>query len=236
MGVYVDIDLDFLVKPIKQEGINNIRKYKGEECFISNVEEFISRLNTLGLLRAKQKKFFTNHKKSYTYWWINRSLNNTVIHIDAHSDLYRNKQADLTLLRDTDMNCDDYMWYALRDGFIDKIYWVIPDDSYDLNDENILKKFVPADIIANINKKQDQIDYLIEVNTRQGIKKIEYSILKFDSLSSFNNIDLLTVATSPEFYSERADEHIFKALELLGASEDEIMRIKNFHKEITSSE
>lgn len=232
MGIYVDIDLDFLVKPIKQEGTNNIRKYKGEDCSVSDVENFISKLENLGLLKARQKKFFTNHKKSYTYWWINKSQNNTLIHIDAHSDLYRNKQKDLTLLRDTDMNCDDYIWYAIRDGFIDKIYWVIPGDSYDLSDENILKKFVPSDILVEMNKKENQADFLMEVITRQGIKKIEYSILHLDSLPRFENIDLLTVATSPEFYSEKADEHIFKALRHLGASEDEIKRIMQFHQGI----
>ena len=232
MGIYVDIDLDFLVKPIKQKGINNTRKYKGEDCSVSNVDDFISKLNNLGLLNAKQKKFFTNHKKSYTYWWINRSLNNTVIHIDAHSDLYRNKQRDLTLLRDTDMNCDDYIWYALRDGFIDKIYWVIPEDSYDLSDENVLKKFVPADVLVEMDKKEKQVDYLMEVITRQGIKRIEYSVLHLDCLLTFENIDLLTVATSPEFYSNKADEHIFKALRLLGASDDEIKRIMQFHQEM----
>ncbi|KRQ86738.1 hypothetical protein ABG79_01490 [Caloramator mitchellensis] len=232
MRIYVDIDLDFLVKPIKQEGINNIRKYKGEDCTVSNVENFISTLNNLRLLKAKQKKFFTNHKKSYTYWWINRSLNNTLIHIDAHSDLYRNKQRDLTLLSDTDMNCDDYIWYAIRDGFIEKIYWVVPDDSYNLCDESVVKKFVPSDVLVEMSMKENQVDFLLEVITRYGIKKIQYTVLHLNQLPRFDSIDLLTVATSPEFYSDKADEHIFKALRLLGASEDEIKRIMQFHQEI----
>ncbi|SEF78904.1 hypothetical protein SAMN05660865_01015 [Caloramator fervidus] len=232
MGIYVDIDLDFLVKPIKQEGINNKRLYKGEECFVSDIEEFILNLKEHGLLNTKQKKFFTNHKKSYTYWWINRSLNNTVIHIDAHSDLYRNKQENLTLLKDTDMNCDDYMWYAIRDGFISKIYWVVPYNSYNLNDPKVAEKFVPQKLVKSINIKNNCIDYTLEVITRLGIKNIEYSILTFENLPNFKEIELLTVATSPEFYSEKADTYIFKALSLLGATEEELERIKKFHEKM----
>jgi len=235
MGIYVDIDLDFLIKPIKQEGENNRRLYKGENCFVDDIYNFVSKLQSHGLLNSKEKKFFTNHKKSYTYWWIKRTTNNTVIHIDAHSDLYRNKQKDLTLLRDLDMNCDDYMWYAIRDGFISEIYWVVPDNSYDLKDEKVYKKFVPQNLLKSLVIEENLIHYTFDILTRIGEKTIDYFVLTFDKLPYFENIDLVTVATSPEFYSEKADEYIFKALYLLGANDEEIERIKKFHLDITKA-
>ncbi|EYE89158.1 hypothetical protein Q428_04265 [Fervidicella metallireducens AeB] len=232
MAVYLDIDLDFLVKPIRKESINNVRMYKYEECSVDNVDEFIELLKSKGLLNSKDKKFFTNHKKSYTYWWIKRLMDNTLIHIDAHSDLYRNKNRNLTLLRDTDMGCDDYIWFAIRDGFISKIIWVIPDGLYDLSEADLAKKFIPEDMILDYRYEENQLKIKFEVDTRIGNRVIEYCICNLLHLPAFENIEMMTVATSPEFTSESCDKEMMRALTFLGASEDEITRIMKLHKEM----
>lgn len=232
MGVYVDIDLDYLVKPVIKKSINNKRLYKYNSCSIEDVDKFVNDIKKRGLLNANEKKFFTSHRKSYTYWWIKKRLDMTVIHIDAHSDLYRNKQKNLNYLSDTDMGCDDYLWYAIRDGFISELYWVIPDGLYNLSDSEIPKKFLPENMLTYYGYENGTLNIKFDVITRLGEKTIEYHITTLNKLVHFNDIEMITVATSPEFVPESCDKHFFKALSLLGADENEIERIKVMHSEM----
>lgn len=234
MGVYLDIDLDFLVSPVRQKSINNVRVYKNDKCKISDVDEFIKALNTKGLLNPKDKRFFTSHRKSYTYWWINKLMDMTLIHIDAHSDLYRVKNKALTLLCDSDMGCDDYIWYAIRDGFISKIYWVIPEGLYNLRETDLAKRFISKDMLKNYSYEDNMLKIDFEVETRLGKREIKYSICTLKALPCFDRIDFMTVATSPEFIPQDADMDIYKALKLLGASSEDIERISKMHKDMPS--
>lgn len=232
MGIYVDIDLDYLVKPVEKESINNIRIYNNNKSIVDNVEMFVNKLDEKGLLGTSNRKFFTNHRKSYTYWWIAKRQNMTVIHIDAHSDLYRNRNSDLTMLRDTDMGCDDYIWYAIRDGFISKLYWVVPENLYDLSSSSIVKRFIPENMIKYYIYENEILNIIFNVKTRLGNRIIDYKICTIENLPQFKMPELITVATSPEFIPQSADNEIFKALELLGAGNDEIERIKRMHSEM----
>lgn len=230
MNVYVDIDLDYLVKPIQQKSINNIRTYKNNDCQISDTEVFIEQLKNKGLMNVKEKKFFTNHKKSYTYWWIRKMYDMTLIHIDAHSDLYRNRTRDLMTLCDTDMGCDDYIWYALRDGFISKIYWVIPDGLYDLSNIELSRQFISESMILNCSCEDRAMKIRFSVNTRIGEREIDYTICTIDKLPYIESAEMLTVATSPEFVPETADSVFEKVLFELGAKDEEIKRIIDMHR------
>lgn len=61
MGVYVDIDLDYLVKPVNKTGTNNVRAYRGDSCEVEGVHNFVQSLLSKGLFNCTDKKFFTNH-------------------------------------------------------------------------------------------------------------------------------------------------------------------------------
>lgn len=236
MGIYLDIDLDYLVTPVRQKSINNIRVYKNDECSVYDINKFAEQLMKKGLLGAKERKFFTNHRKSYTYWWIKKYMDMTLVHIDAHSDLYRNRSRDLTQLSDTDMSCDDYIWYAIRDGFISRIYWVIPDGLYNLEDKELAYRFISSDMLESCSYTDNMLNINFSIKTRVGEKNIQYSICTLDNLPEFNEIDMLTTATSPEFIPQAADKYIEETLGLLGASCEDIMRIMTLHKEMPSND
>lgn len=235
MNIYVDIDLDYLVKPVQQKSINNLRLYKNNICQISEADVFINKLKSKGLLNVRERKFFTNHKKSYTYWWIKKMYNMTLIHVDAHSDLYRNRNRELTLLNDMDMGCDDYIWYGIRDGFISKIFWVIPEGLYDLGNIELSRQFIAEDMIIQSSCEKDAMKIKFSVNTRIGEREIDYIICTIDKLPEIDSAALLTVATSPEFVPEAADCVFEKVLHELGAGDEEIERIMKMHQEMPIS-
>lgn len=230
MSVYVDIDLDYLVKPVQQKSTNNVRIYKNNNCQISEPDEFIDKIKNKGLLNVKERKFFTNHKKSYTYWWIKKMYNMTLIHVDAHSDLYRNRSRDLTALSDMDMGCDDYIWYGIRDGFISKIFWVIPEGLYDLTNIELSKQFISESMIIHSSCEDGLMKIIFSANTRIGEREIDYTICTIDKLPQIESAELLTVATSPEFVPEAADHVFEKVLCELGAKDEEIERIMDMHR------
>lgn len=236
MGIYVDIDLDYLVKPVQQRSTNNIRTYKNSSCEISDTNEFIEKINLKGLLNVKERKFFTNHKKSYTYWWIKKKYDMTLIHIDAHSDLYRNRNRNLTILNDMDMGCDDYIWYGIRDGFISKIFWVVPEGLYDLSKIELARQFISESMIIDSSCEDGVMKIEFSANTRVGEREISYTICTLDKLPKIEAAEMLTVATSPEFVPEAADCVFEKVLHELGAKDEETERIMDMHRDMPCKE
>lgn len=236
MGVYVDIDLDYLIKPVRTKSINNVRLYRNEKCETGDLDAFIDALREKGLLNVKEKKFFTNHRKSYTYWWIKKLTGMTLIHIDAHSDLYRNRSSNLNALRDTDMSCDDYIWYAIRDGFIEKIYWVIPEGLYDLSDGSLPERFIQREMTESTSYSDGVLNIKFKVITRFGEKVIDYTVTTIEKLPVLMGCELLTAATSPEFIPLAADKLIKDALEKLGADGETVERIMKQHFEMPDKE
>lgn len=232
MGIYLDIDLDYIVKPVEIKSINGIRSYAGNDCSVGGFEILMERLKSLGLDKALDKKFFTSHRKSYTYWWIKKRMDMTLIHIDAHSDLYRNRSYDITGLKDTDMGCDDYIWYALRDGFISRLYWIVPEGLLDFKNKELHRKFISDEMLIDFKNYDDKLEMTFKVLTRIGEKKIPYTICTADKLCIREKPELMTVATSPEFVPLKADESIFSALKELGASYSDVERITKMHTEM----
>jgi hypothetical protein len=229
MGIYVDIDLDYLVKPVQLKSTNNIRTYKNNHCEVSDADEFIEKIKNKGLLNVRERKFFTNHKKSYTYWWIRKMYDMTLIHIDAHSDLYRNRNMNLTILNNMEMGCDDYIWYGIRDGFISKIFWVVPEGLYDLGSMELAKQFISESMIIDSSCEEGVMKIKFSVSTRVGEKEISYTICTIDKLPKIEGAEMLTVATSPEFVPEAADCVFERVLNELGAADEEIKRIMDMH-------
>lgn len=228
--VLIDIDIDYFVKPVYQNTVNGIRLYKDELCIIENVHDFFKKLETK-ISIPQEKHIFTNHRKSYIYWWMKRLKNCTLIHIDAHSDLYRNKQNDLRHLSDVDMNCDDYLWYALRDDFIDEIFWVCPDEFIDTACMDKLEKMFSPSMIKSVGTENGMINVNLDIITRSVFGKIiKVHILKIDDLPCFNTKSLmLTMATSPEFIPASADILIDQVNSVIGFDDSSVLNIKKQH-------
>jgi len=87
-----------------------------------------------------------------------RIENCTVIHVDAHSDLYLYKQKDLRLLNDIEMSCGDYLWYAIRDNFVNEIYWVCPANLIDFNCKKSVEKIIGSNITRSIDVSNNILD------------------------------------------------------------------------------
>ncbi|HEY3298530.1 MAG TPA: hypothetical protein VGK34_07735, partial [Armatimonadota bacterium] len=73
---------------------------------------------------ARRVSVFDNHDGSL-HLWDEMCVNNaTVVHVDAHHDLFT----------DTGMNCPsigDYLRWALAEGVVREIYWVIPEPAFE---------------------------------------------------------------------------------------------------------
>jgi hypothetical protein len=228
--IYIDLDMDYFVKPVQKSSVNGIRKYKDESCDIEYPYGTINKLKSR-VLFPEEKHIFTNHKKSYIYWWMKRIEGCTVIHMDAHSDLYRNKQKDLRLLRDTEMNCDDYLWYAIRDGFINEIYWVYPQGVVNIDDEEIAERIFGTSVINKKEFLENELSVCLDIIDGRGTNKnINIHILEIDSLPFFKEkAIMLTAATSPEFIPEKADILIDHLDSLIGFDQDNIKAVKRQH-------
>lgn len=237
MGVlYLDFDLDYFVKPVFKSSTNGIRLYKNENCEIGDVICFFEKL-LKKIEIPSEKHIFTNHKKSFIYWWMKRFTDCTVIHIDAHSDLYRNKHADLRTLSDVEMNCDDYLWYAMRDDFVSDIYWVCPDDSPYIGNLTLSQNMICPSMIKKIEKSNNAINIDFEVINRVGIKKDKrLFVLGIDSLPVFKDpVSMLTFSTSPEFIPGFADRLIDEVDSILHFNRDNIEYVKRMHEIMPSS-
>lgn len=129
MSILLDFDMDFFVRPIYKESRDNHRDYLNEPCQLMPMKTFFQTLANKNLCwKESDVKIFTSHKKSYTFWWTRKYKNCTLIHIDAHSDFYRPKGRDLMAMGNHEITCYNYIWYAVRDGYVKKIYWVLPED------------------------------------------------------------------------------------------------------------
>jgi hypothetical protein len=229
--IYLDIDMDYFVKPVFKYSVNGMRLYKNEECLLDDVGIFFEKLNDK-ISMPVEKHIFTNHKKSYIYWWMKKLKNCILVHIDAHSDLYRNKQKDLRFISDIDMNCDDYLWFALRDDFIDEIYWVCPEDTIYLSDRNSAMNIIGPGMVNNMELVGDIVNIDFEVINRSGTeKKIKLHVLTIDNLPELkNSTAMLTMATSPEFVPSAADKLIGEINTYLNFSADNIEYVKRMHE------
>lgn len=234
-GYYLDIDMDYFVQPIQRSAVDNIRIFKADACETLPVSPVADRLARSGLSWDKKDVHcFTNHKKSYTYWWMDKQEGYTVIHIDAHSDLYRNGEKDLRLLPNSELGCYNYLWYAIRDGYIDEIYWVVPEAIEDIIDSGRAGEIINASLITGI--REDEAGLHINfccIDIRGLEKEIQLHVCLAENLPSFDaKCKRVTIATSPEFIPERADELVFELLECFGAGDDLKHNIYKQHKDM----
>ena len=82
---------------------------------------------------------FDNHKQSYQIWKTNNIKNEIVLHLDTHLDLNWLSRNDISLIDNKTpfgsshnlvMSQDNYLYPAVKNGLIKKIYWLVPDQSW----------------------------------------------------------------------------------------------------------
>ncbi|OGO78568.1 MAG: hypothetical protein A2Y23_13350 [Clostridiales bacterium GWB2_37_7] len=231
--IYLDIDMDFFVAPIEKESVDNIRLYHDGECNTFPIAPMVDKLYNKGIRWDRNKiSVFTNHKTSYTHWWIKKKQNNILVHIDAHSDLYRNSNKDLRLLHNGEIGCYNYIWYGIRDCYIGEVYWVIPDSMIGLLDVEKAGSIINSSLIVEITLDVHGLHILMECIVITGeVRQIPIHVCTLDQLPYFEeNCDKVTIATSPEFVPSACDEVVFELIECFGATKELAQNIYNQHK------
>ena len=236
--IYLDIDMDYFVLPIERSSVDNLRPYAAEECSVSPVKPVFDKLAESRLTWDTAKVHgFTNHMKSYTYWWMQKKIGCSIIHIDAHSDLYRNSKADLRMLSNGEIRCYNYLWYGLRDGYVDEVFWVIPEDLQELLMESRAGEIINQALIEETYMEGGALNIIFRCIDINGVlKSIRLCVCTLDKLPAFHEskynreIERVTIATSPEFIPEKADELIYDLLGGFGLDKDKCDNLYKQHK------
>lgn len=234
-NIYLDIDMDFFVEPIEKESIDNQRLFHDKECKAFPIAPLVDKLYKKGLSWDKSKiSCFTNHKTSYTHWWIMKKNDCVLIHIDAHSDLYRNGRKDLRLLHNGEIGCYNYIWYGIRDCYISEVYWVIPDSLKELLELEKASSIINKELIVEKYRDDQGLHILMECIVITGeVKQIPVHVCTIDMLPAIKGVcEKVTIATSPEFVPAACDELVFELLECFGASEELAQNIYQQHKDM----
>lgn len=228
MALYLDIDLDYFVRPVQQSAITNIRKYKHSPCTLTDPAYLEQILAEKGITLGPKRYAFTNHMQSYLFWRLAKSRGNTVIHLDAHSDLYGHRQVSLSAL--PPLGCQNYLWHAIRENLVREIYWVTPPGLLDLAAFDPRQSFSPEQITSvHVTASGITIDLKqILGDTKRDIK---YRILTAEELPVFNQpAEIITLATSPEFIPAAADRLIRPVCTLLGIPPEKAAQLWQTHQ------
>ncbi|AEF94529.1 hypothetical protein Desca_1681 [Desulfotomaculum nigrificans CO-1-SRB] len=232
MALYLDIDLDYFVLPVIKESTSNRRPPDNLNCQIIDPGKLFNLLTQKGITLGPQRYIFTNHMQSHLRWWINGRRDNVILHIDAHSDLYGHNQQDLTNLKM--LGCQNYLWHSVREGLVKEIYWVMPDNLMDISNPQIVKKMFSSEQLGRVNFA-DNILHVELICSLPGAqqKVIPYHMLYAENLPHFNETaEMVTIATSPEFYPRQADEIIKTVGKWLNFDQAKINKILQQHLEM----
>ncbi len=234
-NIYLDIDMDFFVAPIQRASVDNVRLYQDVPCSLLPAEPAVSHLRQQGLRWTADKiSCFTNHKTSYIHWWMSKKQNQLLIHIDAHSDMYRNSERDLRLLHNGNMGCHNYIWYGIRDEYINEVIWVIPDSLSHLLQENQAESIIHNALIKEKHVDSKGLHILMECIVISGETKL--IPVRVCTLAQLTDIEgtcaKITIATSPEFIPEEADEFVFELFDAFGVPVSTAENIYKQHKEM----
>lgn len=237
-GIYLDIDMDYFVQPIQKASVDNLRLFHEEDCALLPTAPVIDKLKASGLSwDIRNVHCFTNHKKSYTYWWISKKQGNTVIHIDAHSDLYRNGSRDLRLLPNSELGCYNYLWYAIRDGYADEIYWVLPESLHHLIKLEEAGRIVHPSIIGEACLDDGGLHIKMAcIDIAGTVRQILLHVCEIRQLPYFGrSCEKVTIATSPEFIPAKADDLVFELLDGFGVDRSVSLNVHKQHLDMLSA-
>ncbi|QUL98841.1 MAG: hypothetical protein IMF26_01820 [Candidatus Fermentithermobacillus carboniphilus] len=189
MGVFLDIDADFIFEP-RTSG-NCLVK---QRPWISP-GRLRATLRRSGLSWAGAETFiFTDHKEAYFVWKERRVSHSTLIHVDTHSDMYDSFPWVV--------HCGNFLRKALDERVFSRVVWVMPGWLYDSGD---WEKF---DLPGARRNKGDCRDH-----SRRQVptvliwdKKIPVEAVPLDAFVMPNTrVQLLTIATSPSFVPFRSE-------------------------------
>jgi len=246
--------MDFFTRPIYLESKDNERLYGEEECRTVPQEPLFRALKERGLVwEPKDVQLFTNHKKSHTLWWLRKYRNCTLIHIDAHSDFYRPKGRDLMKMGNGEISCFNYIWYAVRDGYVNKVYWVLPEDhelveqmdqscgmvwdeEKDGEAPMLLKRMIDGRMPSRMVVGEGWVKLFCPLETAAGPLELEIIITTAEALPVFHDkVEMVTAATSPEFMSRKADGILEEFCRHMGVREEMYQNVLRQHEEMKSS-
>lgn len=114
MAVFLDIDADFMFKP-RTSG-NTLTR---QELW-ARPDDLLKNLKAAGLKwKGSSVALFTDHKEAYFVWKEWGAHLDTLVHVDAHSDMYDTFSWCL--------HCGNYLRRALEERMFSKVVWVMPD-------------------------------------------------------------------------------------------------------------
>ncbi|MDF2520601.1 MAG: hypothetical protein K0R84_1229 [Clostridia bacterium] len=231
--IYLDVDMDYFVSPIVKVSVDNVRLYHNESSGVEAAAPAVKTLREHGLSwKAESISCFTNHKTSYTHWWISKKRDNILLHIDAHSDMYRNGSKDLRKLPNGNIQCYNYIWYGIRDEYIGEVYWVIPNSIKELMEPHRAPEIINKELISEVHRDDRGLHIIIECIVITGeLKKVPVHVCTIDMLPHFDAVcHKVTLATSPEFVPASCDDFVFEFLLSFGGSKETAQNIYNQHK------
>lgn len=232
MSLYLDIDLDYFTSPIIRESVTNHRPASDQATQMANPTELFDILRAKEIGLGPNRFIFTNHMQSHLRWWLAGKPANSVIHIDAHSDLYGHSHPDLSKLKM--LGCQNYLWHSIREGLIAEIYWVFPNNIVDTsNPDTVCKMFSPSQV-ENVSVEGNILHLDLVCLLPGGTRKtVAYHILKAEDLPIFKETaEIITIATSPEFIPPQYDKLIQIVGNTLEIPQDLIDNILTKHQEM----
>lgn len=201
MGVYVDIDADFMFRP--RTGGNPRTR---QDRWITPME-LVGRLLEAGLdWSASPVVVFTDHKEAYFVWkeWGVRLA--TLVHVDAHSDFY-----------DTFpwlVHCGNFLRKAVEDRMFSKVVWVAPRWLYDSGEWARLD----MDGVRLRARRSASSHHDTGCWHCRGGHEVRVEIVPHDRFVMPNSrVVLVTVATSPAFVPPNALDRTKELVETIAA-------------------
>ena len=236
MSLYLDIDLDYFVAPIIKQSIANHRPQDYQPSHIQNPQVLFQLLQQKGITLGQQRYLFINHMQSHLRWWLNKKKDNVVVHIDAHSDLYGHTQPNLANL--PMLGCQNYLWHSIREGLVGEIYWVMPENTLDTTNPEILySMFSPAQVGGVEVKDHILRAELLCVLPGEKPKVIPYHLLQAKDLPAFQQeAEIITIASSPEFIPRQADHLIESVGKIFGLADGLLNKVIEQHQEMKATE
>lgn len=236
MSLYLDIDLDYFVTPIIKQSISNHRPKDYQPNYIESPQDLFQLLQQKGITLGQRRYLFINHMQSHLWWLLNKKKDNVVIHIDAHSDLYGHTQPNLTNL--PMLGCQNYLWHSIREGLVGEIYWVLPENTLDITNPEILYSMFSPDQVGEVQVKDHILRAeLLCVLPGEKTKVIPYHLLQAKDLPSFHQeAEIITIASSPEFIPRQADHLIESAGKIFGLADNLLKKVLGQHQEMKTTE
>ena len=179
MGVYLDIDADFMFRP-RTSGNPRVR----QDCW-TTPGEVVDGLEKAGLgWDESPAAVFTDHKEAYFVWKEWGAHSATLVHMDVHSDFY-----------DTFpwlVHCGNFVRKAAEDGLVSKVVWVVPRWLYDSDEWE--RWDTPG---VRLQRHRKTLSYHEKGRCCAG-HEVEVEIVPHDRFLMPNcRAALVTVATSP---------------------------------------